>query len=401
MSSTTTVNNSPLAVTKAKCQGVDCEEDAGALQCPTCLKLGKDSFFCSQDCFKRNWAQHKATHKTVRDNLKIENGFYNPFPTYPYTGTVRPMYPLSPKRTVPPSIKCPDWAGTGIPEGERRYRTKWFFLDTKGQDAMRKVGILSREVLDIIAVEIRPGITTDYLDEVCHMACIERNVKPPFAHDIAYPSPLNYNRFPKSLCTSPNEVVCHGIPDHRILLDGDIVNLDVSLYYGGYHADVNETYYVGDRAKADPDSVRIVETARECLDEAIKLVKPGTPIREFGKAIEKHAKSKNCSVIPTWGGHGINKEFHPPPWIPHYAGSKAAGVCKPGLTFTIEPILTLGVPRDQYWPDEWTNVTMDGKRTAQFEHTLLVTENGVEILTHRNENSPGGPVLMPTARTGD
>lgn len=160
--------------------------------------------------------------------------------------------------------------------------------------------------------------------------------------------------------------MCHGIPDHRIILDGDILNLDISLYHGGYHADVNETYYVGDRAKADPDSVRVVETARECLDEAIKLVKPGTPIREFGKVIEKHAQSRNCSVFSAWGGHGIGTEFHPPPWIPHYAKNKAVGVCKPGLTFTIEPILTLGKPYEQYWPDDWTNATVDGKRTAQF-----------------------------------
>jgi methionyl aminopeptidase len=209
-------------------------------------------------------------------------------------------------------------------------------------------------------------------------------------------------------------VVCHGIPDQRVLLDGDIVNLDISLYHGGYHADLNETYYVGDRAKADADSVRVVETTRECLDKAIELVKPGTPIREFGKVIEKHAKSKNCSVVATWGGHGINTEFHPPPWIPHYAKNRAVGVCKPGMTFTIEPILTLGKPREVYWPDNWTNVTVDGKRTAQFgaykksfhncrfyanvriEHTLLVTETGVEILTAANENSPGGPIPMPT-----
>lgn len=177
---------------------------------------------------------------------------------------------------------------------------------------------------------------------------------------------MNYNHFPKSLCTSPNEVVCHGIPDQRILLDGDILNLDISLYHEGYHADLNETYYVGDRAKADPDSVRVVETTRECLDMAIALVKPGTPIRDFGAVIEKHAKSRNCTVVATWGGHGINTEFHPPPWIPHYAKNKAVGVCKPGMTFTIEPILALGKSQEVYWPDNWTNVTVDGKRTAQF-----------------------------------
>ena len=169
-------------------------------------------------------------------------------------------------------------------------------------------------------------------------------------------------------------MVCHGIPDQRILLDGDILNLDISLYHGGYHADLNETYYVGDRAKADPDSVRVVETTRECLDMAIELVKPGTLFRDFGKVIEKHAKSRNCSVHATWGGHGINTEFHPPPWIPHYAKSKVPGVCKPGMTFTIEPILTLGKPREIYWPDDWTNVTVDGKRTAQFgKYSMHIT----------------------------
>lgn len=123
---------------------------------------------------------------------------------------------------------------------------------------------------------------------------------------------------------------------------------------------------MGDRAKADPDSVRIVETTRECLDKAIQLVKPGTLIKEFGNAIERHAKSRNCRVVANWGGHGINTSFHPPPWIPHYAKSKAVGVCKPGMTFTIEPILALGNPREVYWPDDWTNATVDGKRTAQF-----------------------------------
>ncbi|KAI1822772.1 methionine aminopeptidase 1 [Xylaria intraflava] len=379
------------AAENSKCLGADCGNEAGALQCPTCLKLvGKKSSFCSQDCFQRNWARHKALHKMMRDNTNHGDNarFYNPFPAYTFTGTVRPVYPLSPKRTVPMSIRRPDWAETGIPVGEQRYGTKWTLLDTEGREGMRKVARLSREVLDIVAAELRPGITTDYLDEICHNACIERN---------AYPSPLNYNHFPKSLCTSPNEVVCHGIPDQRVLLDGDILNLDISLYHGGYHADVNETYYIGDKARADPDSVRVVETARECLDEAIKLVRPDMPIREFGKVIERHAKSRGCAVIANWGGHGIHTEFHPAPWIPHYAKNKAAGVCKPGLTFTIEPILTLGQPRDLYWPDKWTNVTIDGKRTAQFEHTLLVTETGVEVLTAGNGDSPGGAISMPVA----
>lgn len=197
------------------------------------------------------------------------------------------------------------------------------------------------------------------------------------------------------MCTSVNEVICHGIPDQRKLIDGDIINLDVSLYHEGYHGDLNETYYVGDKALADRDSVRVVETARECLDEAIKLVKPGMAFRDPGTVIEKHAKSKGCSVIKTYCGHGVNSLFHCAPNVPHYAKNKAVGIAKPGMTFTIEPMISLGTYKDKTWPDDWTSVTQDGSRTAQFEHTLLVTENGVEILTARFGDSPGGAVEMP------
>ncbi|EAA30034.1 methionine aminopeptidase 1 [Neurospora crassa] len=368
---------------KKKCLGADCENDAGSLQCPKCLSLGiKGSFFCSQDCFKKNWNTHKELHKLASPET------YNPFPTFSYTGPLRPVYPLSPKRVVPKSIPHPDYAESGIPGGGRTRSNKIEQLDEKGREGMRKVCRLAREVLDIAAAAIRPGITTDDLDKIVHEACIERN---------SYPSPLNYNFFPKSVCTSLNEVICHGIPDKRVLLDGDILNLDVTLYHEGYHGDLNETYYVGDKAKADADSVRVVETARECLEEAIKLVKPGTLFRDFGNVIEAHAKSRGCSVIRTYVGHGINKTFHCPPNIPHYAKNRAVGECKPGMTFTIEPMIALGKYRDVTWPDNWTSTTIDGKRTAQFEHTLLVTETGVEILTARTADSPGGPVPMPTA----
>ncbi|KAK8064456.1 methionine aminopeptidase [Apiospora phragmitis] len=391
---------------KKKCLGTDCENDAGTLQCPTCLKLGiKGSFFCSQDCFKKNWGDHKSLHKTAdgkSTNGIIHNfippkvvskpdpatGFFNPFPSYSFTGPLRPVYPLSPKRTVPKSIPHPDYAASGIPKNRTLGRNKIEILDAKAQDGMRKVCKLAREVLDIVAAELKPGVSTDHLDEVCHKACIERN---------SYPSPLNYNFFPKSICTSVNEVICHGIPDQRLLMDGDIVNLDVTLYHEGYHGDLNETYYVGDRAKADPDVVRVVETARECLDEAIKLVKPGCLMRDFGNVIEKHAKARNCSVIRTYCGHGINSIFHCAPNVPHYAKNKAVGECKPGMTFTIEPMIALGKYRDVTWPDNWTSTTIDGKKTAQFEHTLLVTEDGVEILTARQADSPGGPIPMPAA----
>ena len=211
----------------------------------------------------------------------------------------------------------------------------------------------------------------------------------------SYPSTLNYNRFPKSLCTSVNEVICHGIPDSRLLLDGDILNLDISLYHNGFHGDLNETYYVGPSAALDRDNVRVVEAARQCLDEAIAIVKPGMAFRDPGNVIEKHAKSQKCSVIRTYCGHGINTLFHSAPNVPHYAKNKAVGVAKPGMCFTIEPMISLGSYRDKTWPDDWTSVTVDGSRAAQFEHTLLVTEDGVEILTARNEDSPGGKVGMP------
>jgi methionyl aminopeptidase len=207
---------------------------------------------------------------------------------------------------------------------------------------------------------------------------------------------LNYNRFPKSVCTSVNEVICHGIPDQRVLEDGDILNLDVTLFHNGYHGDLNETYYVGDKALADPDNVRLVETTRECLEKAIANVKPGMLFREAGDIIEKHAKTQNCSVVKTYCGHGINQVFHSAPNIPHYAKNKAVGKARPGMTFTIEPMISLGSYKDKTWPDDWTSVTSDGSRTAQFEHTLLVTEDGVEVLTARLPDSPGGPVAMPT-----
>ena len=273
---------------------------------------------------------------------------------------------------------------------------------------MRKVCRLAREVLDIAAREAKPGVTTDHIDKIVHEACLERNVcyEDFFWKVIAksnaiqsYPSPLNYCHFPKSVCTSVNEVICHGIPDQRPLQDGDILNIDVTLYHGGFHGDLNETYYIGE-ASQDPDSVRVVETARDCLEESIKLVKPGALFRDYGNTIEKIAKAANCGVVKTYCGHGINQLFHCAPNVPHYAKNKAVGEAKPGMCFTIEPMITLGTHKDKTWPDDWTSVTTDGSKTAQFEHTLLVTEDGVEVLTARFADSPGGKVPMPTATNG-
>ncbi|PBP27615.1 methionine aminopeptidase [Diplocarpon rosae] len=383
--------------TAKKCIGLDCDNDAGTLQCPTCLKLGtKGSFFCSQDCFKRSWSSHKALHKSKGNffrNLIAPNavsepdadGLYDPFPSFDYTGLLRAVYPLSPTRKVPRSISYPDYWKDGYPKSENTPagRSKIDILDQAAQEGMRKVCRLAREVLDIAAAAAVPGVTTDYLDE------------------ISYPSPLNYGHFPKSVCTSLNEIICHGIPDQRVLLDGDILNIDVTLYHGGYHGDLNETYYIGDKAKADPDSVRVVEAARESLNEAIKAVKPGGLFREFGNIIEKYAKSKKCSVIRAYCGHGINDKFHCAPNIPHYAKNKAVGAAKEGMCFTIEPMIALGSYRDKTWPDDWTSATIDGKRTAQFEHTLLVTADGVEVLTARLPDSPGGPISMPVVEAAN
>ncbi|KAH3912312.1 methionine aminopeptidase [Parastagonospora nodorum] len=372
-----------------KCASIDCENDAGALQCPNCQKLGKESYFCSQDCFKRNWSEHKKVHKSQN-----ATGQFNPFPTFPYTGALRPVYPLSPRREVPKTIKLPDYSKDGIPRSEQVFvnRNKIAVLDKAEQEGMRKVCRLAREVLDIAARAAKPGVTTDYIDEIVHKACMERD---------SYPSPLNYCNFPKSVCTSVNEVICHGIPDQRVLKDGDILNIDVTLYHGGFHGDLNETYYIGDKALANPDAVRVTETSRECLAQAIEMVKPGTLFREYGNVIEKHAKSKKCSVIRTYCGHGINQLFHCAPNVPHYAKNKAIGQAKPGMCFTIEPMISIGTHRDKTWPDDWTSVTQDGSLTAQFEHTLLVTEDGVEVLTARLPDSPGGPVPMPAEANGE
>jgi len=229
---------------------------------------------------------------------------------------------------------------------------------------------LSREVLDIAASHIKPGVTTDEIDAIVHAETIKRK---------AYPSPMNYREFPKSVCTSVNEVICHGIPDQRKLVEGDIVNLDVSLYYQGFHGDVNATYPVG---AISEESQNLIVTTRRCLDESIKICKPGALFRDIGKAIEPIAKANNCSVVRQYTGHGIHNLFHCLPNIPHYAKNKAVGQMKEGMCFTIEPMINLGKSYEvDHWPDNWTAVTVDGKRSAQFEETLLITAAGVEILT--------------------
>ncbi|KAJ2854552.1 Methionine aminopeptidase 1 [Coemansia erecta] len=357
------------------CNAEGCDK-AATLQCPTCLKLElkASSYFCSQECFRASWAAHKAAHQV--SNPKTT---YNPFPSYAFTGPLRPVYPLSPRRDVPATIARPDYADSsrGSSRMEESYGNAQIQCMTAAEIAtMRRVCRLGREVLDVAARTIRVGATTDDIDRAVHEATIARN---------AYPSPLNYYLFPKSVCTSVNEVVCHGIPDQRKLEDGDIINVDISLYKDGLHTDLNKTYFVG---AVDDAAKRLVRTTRECLQRAIDMVRPGVRYRDLGAAIEAHAHANGFSVVRTYCGHGVGKMFHSAPNIPHYAKNKAIGIMKPGHVFTIEPMINEGSYHDQTWKDDWTVVTADGKRSAQFEHTILVTDDGHEVLTRRLPDSP-------------
>ncbi|KAJ3382147.1 Methionine aminopeptidase 1 [Lobulomyces angularis] len=185
---------------------------------------------------------------------------------------------------------------------------------------MRKVGKFGREVLEIGKKAAKVGVTTDEIDRIIHEACLERK---------CYPSPLNYHNFPKSCCTSVNEVICHGIPDMRPLKDGDILNIDVSVYYDGFHSDLNDTILIGN---VDEKGKKLVKVTKECLDKAIEACKPGFLYRDLGNIIQKHAKANNFSVVKSYCGHGVNRLFHGPPNVPHYAKNKAVGIMKPGHT---------------------------------------------------------------------
>jgi methionyl aminopeptidase len=247
----------------------------------------------------------------------------------------------------------------------------------KELEGIREACRIGRVVLDAAHAAIRPGITTDAIDEIVHNVTIEHG---------AYPSPYNYFNYPKSVCTSINEIICHGIPDRRPLQDGDIVNVDVSVYYKGWHGDLNETFIVGDNV--DEESKKLVKVTYECLHLAIAACRPGTRYRDLGDIISKHANKAGFSVVKTYCGHGIGNHFHCAPNVPHYAHNKAKGIMKVGDVFTIEPMINVGSHRDKLWPDGWTSATEDGKRSAQFEHQLVITEDGCEILTARLPTSP-------------
>ncbi len=234
---------------------------------------------------------------------------------------------------------------------------------------MRKAGLAAGEVLDTVGAAVAAGVTTDHLDEVAHHAYIERG---------GYPSTLGYKGYEKSVCTSVNEVICHGIPDDRALRDGDIVNVDVTIYLDGVHGDSNATFAVGE---IDPRSTELIRVTKESLYLGIEAVKPGAPVYAIGRAIQQHAESHGFGVVRSFCGHAIGREFHGGLSIPHYEERAASMLLEPGMTFTIEPMITMGSYRERLWSDGWTAVTSDGLRTAQFEHTLVVTDDGAEILT--------------------
>ena len=302
---------------------------------------------------------------------------------YDFTGSLRPVL-YSPKRLVKTGIRKPDYADRidGVSVSEQRDKSNHNSIriytseELDGEYGLRHACRMGREVLDLAGKACRVGVTTDEIDRVVHEACMERS---------CYPSPLNYYNFPKSVCTSVNEVICHGIPDYREIQDGDIVNIDVTTYnLGGYHGDLNESFMVGN---VDDDGKRVVKTSFDCLAAALAIVKPGTLYRDLGTAIQKVATANKCSVVRTYCGHGIGSLFHTIPNVPHYHKNKAKGTMKVGHVFTVEPMINLGTANDTTWGDNWTAVTTDGKRSSQFEHTVLVTETGCEILTAR-DNEP-------------
>jgi methionyl aminopeptidase len=272
---------------------------------------------------------------------------------------------VGPERAVPDDITRPDYATPGAAVRTTESAVK----SADVIERMRVAGRIARDVLQETGAAGAPGVTTDELDRGAPEAHHARGVNP---------SPLRYKGFPKSVCTSVNEVICHGIPDDRALLEGDIVNVDVTVFVDGVHGDTNATFCVG---KVDPESRRLVKVTEECLEHAIAAVRPGAPISDIGQAIETHAHAAGFHVVRAFVGHGIGEVFHGPPQVPHYHERALTTPMEPGMVFTIEPMITMGSIQPVIWSDGWTAATSDGSRTAQFEHTVLVTDDGVEVLT--------------------
>ncbi|MHA7142419.1 MULTISPECIES: type I methionyl aminopeptidase [unclassified Arthrobacter] len=280
-------------------------------------------------------------------------------------GTLEPGT-VSPQLPVPVSIPRPEYVGRSGPAPFTGSEVK----TPETIEKIRRASRLAAQAIVEVGRHIEPGVTTDQLDRVGHQFLVDHG---------AYPSTLGYRGFPKSLCSSLNEVICHGIPDTTVLRDGDILNIDITAYLDGVHGDTNYTFLVGD---VDDESRLLVERTKESLNRAIRAVAPGREINVIGRTIESYARRFGYGVVRDFTGHGVGEAFHTGLIIPHYDAAPAYNrIIEPGMTFTIEPMLTLGTIEWDMWPDEWTVLTKDRQRTAQFEHTLLVTDSGAEILT--------------------
>jgi methionyl aminopeptidase len=273
---------------------------------------------------------------------------------------------VSPRRPVPAHIPRPEYVDKPAPARYDGPEVK----DAETIEKMRIAGRLAAQARELVGAAVVPGITTDELDRIGHEFLCDHS---------AYPSTLGYRGFPKSLCASVNEVICHGIPDSRVVEDGDIVNIDITAYLNGVHGDTNATFLAGD---VDEETRLLVDRTREALQRAINAVKPGRRVNVIGRVIESYAKRFGYGVVRDFTGHGIGTAFHSGLIIPHYDESYYDDLIEVGMTFTIEPMLNLGTHEWNMWDDNWTVVTKDFRRSAQFEHTLLVTADGAEILTN-------------------
>ncbi|MCL2089747.1 MAG: type I methionyl aminopeptidase [Micrococcales bacterium] len=287
-------------------------------------------------------------------------------------GRRAPLRPgkISPRRPVPASIQRPEYVGRPAPTPY----TGPNVLADETVDRIRVASRLAAQALAEVGRHVAPGVTTDQLDAVGHEFLVDHG---------AYPSTLGYRGFPKSLCTSLNEVICHGIPDSTVIADGDIVNVDITAYLDGVHGDTNATFLAGD---VDDEARLLVERTRAALARAVKAVRPGREINVIGRVIEQYANRFGYGVVRDYTGHGVGPAFHTGLVVPHYDAAPGHDtVMEPGMVFTIEPMLDLGTPDWVMWDDGWTVVTADGRWSAQFEHTLLVTADGAEILTRGEE----------------
>ena len=273
---------------------------------------------------------------------------------------------LSPTRQVPPEITRPEYVGRTAP-------AKFLGSDVKTPEQVAKIraaGRIAAQAIQLVGEACKPGVTTDELDRIGHEFVISQG---------AYPSTLGYRGFPKSLCSSINEVICHGIPDDTVLQDGDIINIDITAFKDGFHGDSNVTFMVG---HVEPEVQLLVERTHEAMMRGINAALPGRAVNIIGRAIETYAKRFNYGVVRDFTGHGVGEAFHSGLIIPHYdSAPHYSEEIEVGMVFTIEPMLTLGTHEWEMWSDDWTVVTKDRSLTAQFEHTIVITEDGPEILT--------------------